>query len=77
VTIPVEPIVAVPVIDDDHVPPDVALVRVILAPTHTLVAPDIVPAVGSGFTVITLLEEAEPHAVVMLYVMVSAPEVIP
>ena len=35
-----------------HVPPLAASLRVILAPTQTLATPLIIPAFGSGFTVI-------------------------
>jgi hypothetical protein len=35
-----------------HVPPPVVLVRVVVAPTHAVVVPLMVPAVGSGFTTI-------------------------
>ena len=52
VTIPVLPIVAAAVFDDDHVPPVTASVSVIVLPTHTLVNPLTVPALGSGLTVI-------------------------
>jgi hypothetical protein len=54
VTIPVAlPTVAFAVLDDDHIPPLVALLRVLVLPTHTLAVPVIVPAAGAAFTVTT------------------------
>lgn len=34
-----------------HVPPDTVLVRATVRPVHTLVEPEIVPAVGAGLIV--------------------------
>ena len=50
VTKPVDPTVAL-ADEDDHVPPVVASVRVVVADTHTDDKPDMVPAVGSALTV--------------------------
>ncbi len=51
VTTPVLPTVAIATSDDDHVPPVVVLLRVIVLPTHTIDAPVIVPAEDNGLTV--------------------------
>jgi len=56
VAIPVvDAIVAIEVDDDDHVPPETALLNAILAPTQTEVPPVI--AGSAGFTVTSLFEE--------------------
>ena len=52
VTIPELPMVAIEVFEDDHVPPDAVLLKVIVLPAHTVAEPLIVPAIGKGFTVI-------------------------
>jgi hypothetical protein len=46
-----EPIVAIPVLDELHVPPEVASVSVAALPSQTIPAPAI--AAGTGLTVIT------------------------
>jgi hypothetical protein len=51
---PVAPTVAIPVALELHVPPGVELLRVILAPTHTVPRPVI--GNGSGFTVMVTVE---------------------
>ncbi len=54
VTTPVaEPTVAFQGAEDDHTPPDVALVSVTVDPVHVNGEPEIVP--GSGFTVTTFV----------------------
>lgn len=60
-TEPDEPTVATPVLLDVQTPPDDASVRVILPDTHTEVAPDMLPALGNGFTVTVLVAVAVPH----------------
>ena len=53
VTTPVLLTVAVPVALLLHIPPVAASVSVVVALSHTVAAPDIVPATGSGVTVTT------------------------
>ena len=60
-----------------HVPPLAASLRVILAPTQTLVAPVIVPATGNGLTVITCVATAVPQLLVTVYCMLSVPVATP
>lgn len=50
-TTPVLPTVAIDVLPLLHVPPEVALNKLTVLPTHTLIAPDGVIAPGSAFTV--------------------------
>jgi hypothetical protein len=45
-----------------HVPPSVALLRIIVSPVQTDVAPDINP--GDAVTVIVLVADTAPHALV-------------
>ncbi len=54
-TIPAEPTVAIPVDVDDHVPPPVAELSVVLAPTHTVPAPEI--AAGEARIVIVAVSK--------------------
>ena len=54
VTIPVDPTVATPVDAELHVPPVPVVDRVIKAPAHTVIVPDIVPALATGFTLIVV-----------------------
>ena len=65
------PMVAMDVTPHIHVPPDVASLRVIVAPTHTDDGPDI--AAGEVFTV-TVLVALHPPAV---YEMVTTPAETP
>jgi hypothetical protein len=58
------PIVAAAVFDEDHTPPLTASVSVIVLATHTLGKPEIVPAFGSGLTVIVLVAVAVPQTLV-------------
>ncbi len=64
VTIPVDPTVATEVTLLLHVPPDVASVRLVVDPWHTLGVPRI--TAGSGFTV-TVLDVVQP--LVAVYVI--------
>jgi hypothetical protein len=50
-TTPPEDTVALAVLLLLHEPPDTVSLNVIVAASHTLVAPDIVPAAGAAFTV--------------------------
>ena len=59
VFIPVEPIVAMPVLPLLHTPPLVASVSVAAAPAHMLPLPPI--AAGTGFTVMGILALALPQ----------------
>ena len=60
-TIPVLPTVAYVVADDVHVPPDEASVSGILLNAHTEDRPLIVPATGSGLTVIAYVAVTRPQ----------------
>ena len=51
VTIPVLPIVTIAVFEDDHVPPEVKSVSVIMFPAHKEGDPVTEPALGKGLTV--------------------------
>ena len=61
VTTPVLPTAATVVLDDDHTPPVVASVRVIVLPAQTVDVPETVPAIGSGLTVIEYVVNALPQ----------------
>lgn len=61
-----------------QVPPLTVLVRVTVRPVHTLVEPDMVPAVGEGFTVTGVsLMQPVGSAYVMFTVPVPAPVTTP
>jgi hypothetical protein len=60
-----------------HVPPLTLSVSVIVAPSHTLEDPDIVPATGSGLTVIMVVVAAAPQPFVIVYEMVTVPALTP
>jgi hypothetical protein len=62
-TIPLVPIMATVVVEDDHVPPLTLLVKVPVLPLHNVVMPVIVPAVGA-FTVTVFVAVAAPQAFV-------------
>ena len=64
VTVPVALIDAMAALLLLQVPPVVASVRVVFAPVHTVVAPLMVPALGAGLTVITLVAVAVPQLLV-------------
>lgn len=65
VTIPVfVPIVATALALLLQVPPDTLLLRLIVDPIHTEVAPLIVPAFGTGFTVTVADAVADPQMLV-------------
>ena len=50
--------------DEDHTPPPVASVSVVVVPIHNEEAPDILPAEGTGLTVIVFDADAEPQPLV-------------
>ena len=75
-TIPVEPTVAVALLLL-HVPPPIPSVNMIDELTHTLAAPVILPAFGSGLTTIDLIAIAVPQPLVTEYPIVSVPAVTP
>ena len=77
VTMPVVPTVAMEVLLLLHVPPGTGSVRVIVAPSHTLPGPEMVPAERNVpmFTVIVATEV--PHTLVRVYLIVSRPGVMP
>ena len=64
VTTPAELMVATDVLEEDQAPPAVASVNAVVAVVHNDDAPDMLPALGSGLTVITCVADAEPHPVV-------------
>ena len=49
-----------------QLPPLTVLARVVVAPTHTVVAPDMVPASGSGLTVTVAVAATVPQLPVTL-----------
>lgn len=73
VTIPVTPIVAMPVATLLHTPPGAASESVVARPRHTLAVPVMKPALGNGLTVTTWVETAVPQAFVTVYEMVVVP----
>ena len=66
VTIPVEPIVAIPVASLLHVPPVMASLNEVVESTHNIEVPVIVPVAGKGLTVTTFVEITEPQTLVMV-----------
>jgi hypothetical protein len=59
-----------------HTPPGVPSVSVIEAPSHTLVDPEIVPAVIAAPIVTSSVAVAVPHEFVTVYITVSTPAVM-
>ena len=55
---------AMPPLADSHVPPGTELLRVVVVPAGNVVVPDIVPVIGSGVTVTTLVTVALPQVLV-------------
>jgi hypothetical protein len=72
-TTPAPLIVAIDVLLLLQTPPGAPSVNVVVEPTHTLVAPTIVPATGKGLTVIGSVATAVPQALVTEYEMVVLP----
>jgi hypothetical protein len=60
-----------------HTPPVVASVRVTLPPVQTVLAPLMVPADGSGFTVTAAVAVSVQQLPVVVYVIVAAPALTP
>ena len=60
-TIPELPIVATDVLEDDHVPPVVVLLNVIVLAAQTVDGPEIVPALGRGLIVRIFVTVAVPQ----------------
>ena len=60
-----------------HVPTVLVSLTVIIEETHTLDGPDMGETAGGAITVTVICANAVPHEFVMLYPMVSEPEVIP
>ena len=58
-------------------PPVIVGIKVIVAPAHTVVGPEIVPGDGNGLTVTDLVALAEPQILVAVYKIVSIPDDIP
>ena len=79
ITIPVEgSTVAALVLLLLHTPPaSPLLVNVEDVPTHVGAVPLIVPAFGAALTVIDFVAEAEPHALLAVYVIVALPAATP
>jgi hypothetical protein len=73
VTIPVLLTVAVLLSSLFHVPPLTELLKVVVAPSHTLALPVIKPAVGIAVTVATLVAIAVPQLLVTAYDIVALP----
>jgi hypothetical protein len=61
VTTPPVVMVALAVFELLHVPPATPSVSAVVEPSHTVVAPEIVPAFGTGLTVHILIAEAVPQ----------------
>ena len=72
-TLPVPSTVARDVLSEDHDPPVFVSVRLNGLPGHTVVPPDIIPELGSGFTVIKVKATAVPQELLTVYLMVSTP----
>jgi hypothetical protein len=51
---------------DDHTPPGAASVSVMVDPVQTLVGPEMLPAAGSGLTVIVVAADAMPQVLDMV-----------
>ena len=64
VTIPVVPTVATAGFELLQTPPGAASVRVVVLAAHTVVAPDMVPASGAGFTVTSIVAADDPQLLV-------------
>jgi hypothetical protein len=77
VTIPVVPTVAAAVFTLLHTPPVVLAVRVVVAPTQTVLLPLMVPDVGAAITATYLLATEVPQALVTVYLMLSSPVATP
>ena len=60
-----------------HTPPLIALLNVVDEPTHSDVAPVIVPATGNGLTVITCVSTAVPQPFVTEYEIMTLPAATP
>ena len=75
VTWPVGETVATDVVPMLQTPPEEPSVNATESPTQTEVEPTMIPALGNGFTVITL-DVAQPPAA-SVYVIVSAPNPMP
>ena len=52
-------------------------VKVIVLPTQTVVAPEMLEAFGNGLTVITFVATAVPQLLVTVYLTVSIPAATP
>src|SRR3954466_13500961 len=60
-----------------HVPPEPEVDNVITELTHTAEAPVMVPASGSGLTVMALVAVAVPQLLVTKYDIVTVPAILP
>ena len=60
-----------------HTPPETELPKVTVAPLHTTDGPDIVPALGAGFTVTSVVTVLVPQVLVKVQVMVAVPLATP
>ncbi len=60
-TMPVVPTVAIDEFDEDHEPPELVLLNVVVFSIHTTGVPVIEPASGSAFTVTINVADALPQ----------------
>jgi len=60
-----------------HTPPEVALLKVMVAPVHTVIAPVIALTVGGPMIVIVFVAVAVPQLLLTVYTAVSSPAVTP
>ena len=60
-----------------HAPLPVASVSVVVAPTHTAAVPVMLPALGNGLTVTTVVAATVPQPPVTVYDMVVVPTAMP
>jgi hypothetical protein len=64
VTLPVEPTAAIPVDTELQIPPPAPSVKLVVAPTHTVAVPLMLPALGTELTVTTTAALALPQPLV-------------
>lgn len=77
VTVPVALTLAIAALLVVHVPPEVALLSVVVALWQTVCVPVIVPALGTGTTVTSAVSLAVPQLLVTEYVIMAVPSVSP
>jgi hypothetical protein len=77
VAVPVEPIVAMEVLLLVHVPPPTTLLKLVVAPTHTVAVPVMVPASAPVVIVTTTEVVSLSHPLSAIYLIVAVPVEIP